>query len=91
MEREDETMTNAQVLDLFYEFFLLAVKLSGPVLFISMAIGILIAIFQAATQIHEQTVTFVPKLLCIAVLLLLFGSSMLNLLQEFTREVFSMI
>lgn len=84
-------MTNTEVLDLFYEFFLLAVKLSGPVLFISMAIGIVIAIFQAATQIHEQTVTFVPKLLCIAILLLVFGSSMLTLLQEFTREVFSMM
>lgn len=84
-------MTNSEVLDLFYEFFLLAVKLSGPVLFISMAIGILIAIFQAATQIHEQTVTFVPKLLCIAVLLLIFGSGMLTMLQEYTREVFSMI
>lgn len=84
-------MTNAEVLDLFYEFFIIAVKLSAPVLLISMGIGVIIAIFQAATQIHEQTVTFVPKLLCIAVLLILFGSNMLNMLQEFARKVFSMM
>lgn len=84
-------MTNEQIMDLFYEFFLLSLKLGGPILVISMVIGIIIAIFQAATQIHEQTVTFVPKLLVIAILLLLFGSTMLVSLQEYTREVFSLI
>lgn len=84
-------MTNDQVMDIFYSFFLLALKLGGPVLVISMVIGIIIAVFQAATQIHEQTVTFVPKLLVIAMLLLIFGSTMLVSLQEYTREVFSMI
>lgn len=84
-------MTNDQVMDIFYSFFLLSLKLGGPVLVISMVIGIIIAVFQAATQIHEQTVTFVPKLLVIAILLLVFGSTMLVSLQEYTREVFSMI
>lgn len=84
-------MTNDQVMDVFYEFFLLALKLGGPILVISMVIGIIIAVFQAATQIHEQTVTFVPKLFVIAILLLVFGSTMLVSLQEYTREVFSMI
>lgn len=84
-------MTNTQVMDLFYEFFVISVKLSAPVLLISMALGIVISIFQAATQIHEQTITFVPKLLAIAVLLLLFGSNMLVTLQDYTRQLFSMI
>lgn len=84
-------MTNSDVLNIFYQFFLIAVKLSAPVLLISMGIGVLIAVFQAATQIHEQTLTFVPKLLCIAVILLMLGSNMLVTLQEFTREVFGMM
>lgn len=84
-------MTNDQVMDIFYSFFLLSLKLGGPILVISMVIGIIIAVFQAATQIHEQTVTFVPKLFVIAILLLVFGSTMLVSLQDYTREVLSLI
>ena len=58
-------MTNGEVTDLMYEFFVMAIQLAGPPLLLSMLIGILIAIIQAATQIHEQTLTFVPKLLVI--------------------------
>ena len=60
-------MTNSAVSDLMYEFFLMAIQLAGPPLLLSMLIGILIAIIQAATQIHEQTLTFVPKLLVIEI------------------------
>lgn len=84
-------MTNDQVMDIFYSFFQLSLKLGGPILVISMVIGIIIAVFQAATQIHEQTVTFVPKLFVIAILLLVFGSTMLVSLQDYTREVLSLI
>lgn len=84
-------MSNDDVMNVFYEFFIISIKLGGPVLVISMGIGIVIAIFQAATQIHEQTITFVPKLLLIGVLLLVFGSTMLVTIQEYTREIFSMI
>ena len=62
-------MTNGEVLDLMYEVFVLAVQLGGPVLVISMLVGVLISIIQAATQIHEQTITFVPKLLVIGIIL----------------------
>lgn len=84
-------MSNDDVMNVFYEFFIISIKLGGPVLVISMGIGIVIAIFQAATQIHEQTITFVPKLLLIGILLLVFGSTMLVTIQEYTREIFSMI
>lgn len=58
-------MSNLQVLDIMYQAFQLALRLSMPFLLVSMAVGVLIAIFQAATQINEQTMTFVPKLLAI--------------------------
>lgn len=84
-------MTNGEVLDLMYEVFVLAVQLGGPVLVISMLVGVLISIIQAATQIHEQTITFVPKLLVIGTILVFTGGNMLETLQDFTVRIFQMI
>ena len=80
-------MTEVQILDIMYEAFQLAMKLSLPFLLISMIVGVAIAVFQAATQINEQTMTFVPKLLAIMVLLGFLGSSMLVMLQEFFQYI----
>ena len=84
-------MTNGEVGDLMYEVFVMVVQLAGPLLVISMLVGILIAIFQAATQSHEQTSTFVPKLLVIGVILVFTGGTMLQSLQDFTVRIFQMI
>ncbi|HAX51248.1 flagellar biosynthetic protein FliQ [Muricomes intestini] len=83
--------TTGEITDLMYQLFVMAVKLAGPILIISMVVGIAISIIQAATQIHEQTLTFVPKLIVIGVLLVVTGDSMLKLLQEFTQQIFLMI
>lgn len=84
-------MTNGEVLDLMYDVFVLAVQLGGPVLVISMLVGVLISIIQAATQIHEQTITFVPKLLVIGIILVFTGGNMLETLQDFTVRIFQTI
>ena len=84
-------MTNGEVLELMYEVFVLSVQLVGPVLVISMLVGVLISIIQAATQIHEQTITFVPKLLVIGIILVFTGGNMLETLQDFTVRIFQMI
>ena len=84
-------MTNGEVLDLMYDVFVLAVQLGGPVLVISMLVGVLISIIQAATQIHEQTITFVPKLLVIGIISVFTGGNMLETLQDFTVRIFQMI
>lgn len=81
-------MTSAEVTDLMYDFFILAVQLGGPVLIISMLVGVLISILQAATQIHEQTITFVPKLIVIGLMLIMTGSTMLQSLQDFMARIF---
>jgi flagellar biosynthetic protein FliQ len=81
-------MTNTQVLDIMRSAVMVGVKLSAPILLLSMAVGILISILQAATQIHEQTITFVPKLIVIVAVLLIGGSWMLNVMQDFTVELF---
>jgi flagellar biosynthetic protein FliQ len=66
-----------------------AVKLAGPVLVVSMVVGILISILQAATQIHEQTITFVPKLIVIGLILMIMGSNMMETLCDFTIHIFN--
>ena len=60
----------------------------GPIVLISMAVGLAISIFQAATQINEATLTFVPKLLLVALVLMMLGPSMATQLTDFTRYVF---
>ena len=52
-------------------------------------VGLIIAIFQAATQIHEQTLTFVPKLFAIAMVLLLLGSWMMTVMNDYVNQIFA--
>lgn len=84
-------MSNIDVLDIMYQTFQLALKLSLPFLLVSMIVGVVIAIFQAATQINEQTMTFVPKFLAILAVMGFLGSSILVMLQEFTHYIFDLI
>lgn len=84
-------MTASEVMAVFREAFYVALKITGPLLIGSMLIGIVIAIFQAATQIHEQTLTFVPKLIVIAIMLLVCGSWMITVLSDFFNMIFDKI
>ena len=65
--------------------------LSAPFLIVSIVLGLVIAVFQAATQIHEQTLTFVPKLFGILLLLLVLVSWMMVNLTEFFNMIMSMM
>ena len=64
---------------------------AAPVLLASLAVGLVVGVIQAATSVNEQTLTFVPKLAVIAVMLVLFGASMFALVQDFTVEIFDQI
>lgn len=64
---------------------------SAPILAVSIIIGLLISIFQATTQIQEQTLTFVPKLIAVAVIGLITGSWMLHTIVSFTERIFNLI
>jgi len=65
--------------------------LAAPLLLVSLGVGLVVAIFQAATQIHEQTLTFVPKVICIALMLLILGPWMLTNLTDFFHSVMQRI
>jgi flagellar biosynthetic protein FliQ len=84
-------MTEALVLDVFNQALLTILKVSLPVLLISLAIGLVISVIQATTQIQEQTLSFVPKLVAVFLSLILFGSYMLSVLVGFTQWVMVMI
>ncbi len=84
-------MTQGEITDVFYQMFVLAMQLGGPILLVAMLVGIVISILQAATQIHEQTLTFVPKLVVIGLMLVITGGVMLTQLQNFTIQILDMI
>jgi len=68
-----------------------ALMIAAPMLLIGLVVGILISIFQAATQINEQTLVFIPKILAIVIALVLFGPWMLSTMVEFTTQLFANI
>lgn len=84
-------MTEDAVIQVFKDAMILVFKLAGPLLIISMLVGLVIAIIQAATQVHEQTLSFVPKVAVIALLLLLLASFYISSTDSFFKEIFDMI
>ncbi|MCD7990704.1 MAG: flagellar type III secretion system protein FliQ [Clostridia bacterium] len=84
-------MSAEQVMEIMKEAMLVAFEIAGPLLIISIAVGLLVAIFQAATQIHEQTLTFVLKLIVIALVLLALGFWMSKVMNEFVVELFAIM
>jgi flagellar biosynthetic protein FliQ len=65
-----------------------AFMVGGPIVLVSMVVGLVISIIQAATQINEATLTFVPKLVVVALVLVVFGPAMVGQLTDFTTFVF---
>ena len=84
-------MVTTETLGLMQQAVSTAIMLVAPLLLASMAIGLLIAIIQAATQIHEQTITFVPKLLLLGLMILLAGPWMLRTLMDFLLRIFEVM
>lgn len=84
-------MDISQVTDVFRDGIGVAIRLGAPILLLSMLVGIVTAILQAVTQIHEQTVSFVLKLVVVVLFLILGGNWMLTTLQDYTLELFGMM
>jgi flagellar biosynthetic protein FliQ len=84
-------MTPETVLTTGSQALQLVLMLAAPLLLTALAVGVLIGVFQAATQINEQTLSFIPKLLSTAAVLVVTGPWMLRLLTEFTRRLYESI
>ncbi|GBE11576.1 MAG TPA: flagellar biosynthesis protein FliQ [Gammaproteobacteria bacterium] len=80
-------MNTDAILGVVQQAMQLTILLSAPLLLSALAVGLVVAVFQAATQINELTLTFIPKLIAVVVTLSLAGHWMLGLLVEFTRQM----
>ncbi|ADY54970.1 flagellar biosynthetic protein FliQ [Syntrophobotulus glycolicus DSM 8271] len=81
-------MTQNQIIFMAKEAMWTVLLVGGPLLALSLLIGLVVSIFQAMTQIQEQTLSFIPKLVVIAVALLLLGPWMLNIMTSYTVNIF---
>ena len=79
------------VVDLFRDAIGVVIRLVAPMLLLSMVVGVLVAILQAVTQIHEQTISFILKLIVVVLFLIMGGGWMLTTLQEFALSLFELM
>ena len=84
-------MTPEEVMTQGQQALQLALMVSAPMLLAALAVGLLVGLFQAATQINEATLSFIPKLIVMAAVLVFAGPWMLRLLTEFTRRLIESI
>lgn len=84
-------MTPESVITIGRQALEITILLSSPLLIAALAVGLLVSIFQAATQINEMTLSFIPKLLVMFVVLVVAGPWMLNLMMDYTRRLYSSI
>lgn len=82
---------DAQLLALADQTLWTTALIAGPILLAALGVGLFVGIIQAATSVNEQTLTFVPKLAIIALVLVLLGGSMLAILGDFYRDIFALI
>jgi flagellar biosynthetic protein FliQ len=82
-------MTPESVLTLAQQALQVTLLMAAPPLLAALLTGLLVSVFQAATQINEMTLSFIPKLLAIFVVLVLFGPWMLGILLDYIRELFT--
>ncbi len=84
-------MTDTDVVAIGLQAMIVAAKLCAPILLTALAIGFVISLFQSVTQIQEVTLSFVPKLIGVGVVLLITGNWMLGTMVTFTEELFAQL
>ncbi len=81
-------MTDTLVIDIATKAMMITVKLAAPILIVSLAVGVLVSLLQTVTQVQEVTLTFVPKLAGVALVILVAGSWMLHEIVNFTTNLY---
>lgn len=82
---------SAQLLALTDRMLWVTALIAGPILAAALLVGLVVGIVQAATSVNEQTLTFVPKLAVVALVLVFLGAGMMTILSDFSREIFDSI
>jgi flagellar biosynthetic protein FliQ len=84
-------MNDSTVIDIAIQTMMITAKLAAPILIVSLAIGVAVSLVQSVTQVQEYTLTFVPKLAGIAIVIVVAGSWMLHQLVAFTQDLFARV
>ena len=84
-------MTARDLVGVMQQTLFTTLLVGGPIVIAALVVGLIVSVFQAATQINEATLTFVPKLLVVAAILVILGPSMVGSLIDLTRYVFSVM
>ena len=84
-------MDTGMITDVMRDAVGVVIKLGGPMLILSMAAGVVVAVFQAVTQIHEQTLSFIFKLTVVVIVLLVGGGWMMQNLLDYATELFALM
>ena len=84
-------MDSAMVVDLARQALWMTMLISAPLLGVGLLVGLLVGIFQAATSINEQTLSFIPKVVCMGITMSLAGSWMINTMVDYTKSIFTRI
>lgn len=84
-------MNQEMVMDVGIEAIRVVMLISAPILLLGLLVGLIVSIIQATTQIQEQTLSFIPKLVAIALALLIFGPWMMSMMYDFTINIFENI
>jgi flagellar biosynthesis protein FliQ len=82
-------MNEIIVIDIAKQAIYLVLKVAAPMLITSLVVGLIVSILQTVTSIQEQTLTFVPKLIAVFLIMMLFGNWILTSMKEFMVELFS--
>jgi flagellar biosynthetic protein FliQ len=81
-------MNEGMIIDLFQQAMLKIILLSAPMILLALIVGLIVSIFQATTQIQEQTLAFVPKILAVLIAFVVFGPWILTTIIEYTQDLF---
>ncbi len=84
-------MTEVDVVSLIREALFIAIKISAPILITALVVGLILGIIQTTTSIQEPTIAFVPRLLAIFIVIIIFASWMVRTMTDYTRNIFMMI
>jgi len=84
-------LEQAEIIKVIQDAIYTILIVAGPVLLVGMVVGVIISIFQATTQINEQSLAFVPKIVAIFLTIVLFGGWMLSNLTDFTNRLYEYI
>ena len=84
-------MSDGDVMGIANDAIWITLRIAGPILIVGLVVGLVVSVFQAVTQIQEQTLVFIPKIIAIVAVLIIAGPWMMNSMISYTEQLFEQI